>query len=246
MKIKKIFASIAAIAMMATTFATTASAASDVIDFENSDFSFVSMKTDDGGDASKLSVVDFNGSKQLKVEIQDSTLIPKIKFDFAAMIGSSNLENVDKITLDMTIESQDGVTPPGWSGGAIGTQAPNWSQGDWTVEEYENSTSATTTIERKFLLPTDKLVNDSEDPHLLVMKWAGEVGVNIYIDNITFLDKDGNKIAVNIGGAPATSNDAPAADGNTTSSGTGNTAATAIVSVMAIAGAAAIATKKRK
>ncbi len=43
-----------------------------------------------------------------------------------------------------------------------------------------------------------------------------------------------------------TTSDAPAADNNTESSGTGNTAAMAIVSVMAIAGVAAIAAKKRK
>ena len=46
--------------------------------------------------------------------------------------------------------------------------------------------------------------------------------------------------------APAASNEAPAADSTTTSTATGNVPAAVMISVMAVAGAAAVAAKKRK
>lgn len=250
MKIRKIIAAAAAVAMAASISAVMpVSAASNVIDFEDGNMSFARAQIDDGGDLSVVSVVDFNGSKQLKVDVQDCTLTPKIAFDINAILGDNNMSKVSKITMDVTAESKDGTTPPGWVGGCIGTvgseNIPGWSQGDWEGGEYENAVSAPFTIERKFLLPAQRFVDGTPETTMLFMRWATDVPYNLYLDNITFYDNDGNAIELNIT-APAAA--APAADSSnaTATPGTGNTAVAAIIAVMAIAGATTIVVKKRK
>ena len=115
--------SVAAICAMATV------ASAEAIDFEDGNYSFASVRTDDGGDLSVLSVEEFNGSKQLKVDVQDCSLLPKILFDMNAIVGTDNLSDVDKILMDVTFASKDGTTAPGWSGGCIGTTGSNDTSG---------------------------------------------------------------------------------------------------------------------
>lgn len=254
MKIRKILASGIAACMSFAAFAGMNAFASDtVVDFEDGNFSFATMKTDDGGDVSILSVVDFNGSKQLKVDVQDCSLLPKVQFDLNSMVGTDNLSDVDRIQMDVTFEGKDGVTPPGWIGGALGTAAdgdtPAWNQSDYDGGEYDNAVSQPITVERKFLLPASRLVSGTENTIALLMRWASEVPYNMYIDNIVFLDKDGNQMALTLAAAPAEEAapaDAPAADSDSTSATTGNVAAPAIAAVMLLSGTAAICFKRRK
>lgn len=202
MKKTKLFAA-GIIALSSVTAVSAAAYAADVVDFEDGNYSFVSMKTDDGGDNSTLSVVDFNGSKQLKVDVTDCANVPKVYFDLNSMLNSDDFDKVKTIQMDVTFESKDGVTPPGWAGGAIGTQGgeaktPNWAQTAWECGEYDKAVSDPITIERKFLLYSERLVNGTEGTHMILMRWGSEVDYNMYVDNIRFLDADGNAIAVDL------------------------------------------------
>lgn len=200
-KIRLITAVITAFSAVMT-FSAAASAA-DVIDFENEKYSFVSMKTDDGGDPSVLSVVDFNGSKQLKVDVTDCKNVPKVCFDLNSILKKRDFEKVKTIEMDITIESKDGTTPPGWAGGAVGTQggdadSPAWSQTPWEIEENTKAVTEQTTICKKFLLYSDRLVNGTPNTQMLLMRWGAEVDYNMYVDNIRFLDSDGKALKLSI------------------------------------------------
>lgn len=200
-KIKLLTAGI--IALSAVTAVSAGAYAADVVDFENGKYSFASMKTDDGGDPSTLSVVDFNGSKQLKVDVTDCANVPKIYFDLNSMLNPEDFDKVKTIEMDVTFESKDGTTPPGWAGGAIGTQGgetktPDWGQTAWECGEYDKAVSDPITIQRKFLLYSERLVNGTEGTHMILMRWGAEVDYNMYVDNIRFLDPDGNAIPVDI------------------------------------------------
>ncbi len=208
MKLRKILSSViaGAMALSAMTFSASAEAKT-VLDFEDGLMTGISMKTDDGGDKSVLSVVDYNGSKQLKVDIQKANRIPKVFFDVGAIVGYNNMEKVAKFTCDLTIQSAvvlDDSDPenilydvPSWQGGAVGSQdgaggALGWGQDAWTAEEYNNS-SITITVERN--LNDSTFTNGTEGSHILLMKWASEAyDVDMYIDNVKFLDADGNAL----------------------------------------------------
>ncbi len=210
MKLRKILSSViaGAMALSAMTFSASAEAKT-VLDFEDGLMTGISMKTDDGGDKSVLSVVDYNGSKQLKVDIQKANRIPKVFFDVGAIVGYNNMEKVAKFTCDLTIQSAvvlDDSDPenilydvPSWQGGAVGSQdgaggALGWGQDAWTAEEYNNS-SITITVERN--LNGSTFTNGTEGSHILLMKWASEASdVDMYIDNVKFLDADGNALEI--------------------------------------------------
>lgn len=249
--------------------ATTASA--EAIDFEDGNYSFATVRTDDGGDLSVLSVEEFNGSMQLKVDVQDCSLLPKVVFDMNAIVGTNNLSDVDKILMDITFASKDGTTAPGWFGGCIGSaganDTPAWNQTDFEGGEYENPVSQPMTIEKKFLLPSQKYVSGTEGSAAQLMRWGTEVPYYMYVDNIRVLDADGNEMPLALSGsseqtveapaeaeapaetpadAPAeASTETPASDSTTTSSTTGNTAAAAIAVVAACAAAAAVCSRKK-
>ena len=191
-----------AAALLAVCSASVSAYAQSVVDFEDGNYSFVSMKTDDGGDASVLSVVDFNGSKQLKVDVQDCANVPKVNFSINQLLASDDFDKVKTIEMEITFGSKDGATPIGWAGGAIGTQggekSPAWAQTSWECGEYENPVSEVTVIQRKFLLPSEKFVNGTENTDMLLMRWGADVAYNMYVDNIRFLDESGNEIELAI------------------------------------------------
>lgn len=200
-KIKLLTAGI--MALSAVTAVSAGAYAADVVDFEDGKYSFVSMKTDDGGDPSVLSVVDFGGSKQLKVDVTDCANVPKVYFDLNSMLNPDDFDKVKTIEMDVTFESKDGTTPPGWAGGAIGTQGgetntPAWAQTAWECGEYDKAVSDPVTIQRKFLLYSERLVNGTEGTHMILMRWGSEVDYNMYVDNIRFLDADGNAISLEL------------------------------------------------
>lgn len=204
MRMKKTKLLTAGIVALSAVSAVSAGAyAADVVDFEDGKYSFVSMKTDDGGDPSNLSVVDFGGSKQLKVDVTDCANVPKVYFDLNSMLNADDFEKVKVIEMDVTFESKDGVTAPGWAGGAIGTQGgeaktPAWAQTAWECGEYDKAVSDPITIQRKFLLYSERLVNGTEGTHMILMRWGSEVDYNMYVDNIKFLDADGKAIPLEL------------------------------------------------
>ncbi|MDR0974683.1 MAG: hypothetical protein LBL80_03195 [Ruminococcus sp.] len=260
MKKNKLLAAMCAAALAIGTFAvpTYAEAGDGCVDFEDGNFSFVTMKTEGeaDADASELSVVDFNGSKALSVKIVDATLTPKVWFHAEQIWAPSDLAKIKRVTIDCTVASQDGTTAPGWNGGAIGTDgldaageaAPAWAQSDYTgPEEYTNPVSTTATLERKFLLPTQMWTEDTVTAQLLLMRWSNTVPAILYLDNITAYDADGNIIPATYpsgasADAPAA---APAGDGATTAASTGNTPAIIMATVMLLAGGTAIISRRR-
>lgn len=219
MKVKSILKSITAVCVSAAAMAAASVGVSAATaDFEDGSYSFVTMKTDDGGDASLLSVEDYNGSKQLKVDVQDCSLLPKVQFDLNAMVGTDNLSDIDKILMDVTFVSKDGTTAPGWIGGALGTagenDTPAWDQSDYEGGEYDNPASQPITVERKFLIPSKKPVSGTPNTIALLMRWASEVPYYMYIDNVRILDADGNEIAMAGASEPAAETDEAAAEAN--------------------------------
>ncbi len=208
MKLRKILSSVVACAMAlsAMTFSASAEAVT-VLDFENGDFTGITMKTDDGGDQSVLSVVDYKGSKQLKVDIQKPGRIPKVFFDINTLVGADNMDKLAGFKFDLTVQSKvildDFTDPdniiydiPSWQGGGCGAQdgeggALGWTElGAWTCDEYAESFR---TITLEYSLGAARFTNGTEGSHILFMKWAAEAyPVDMYIDNVVFLDADGN------------------------------------------------------
>lgn len=204
MKAKRIVMALLSSAALMTCASVSASAAT-VVDFEDGNYSFVSMKTDDGSDNSKLSVVNYNGSKQLKVDVSDCANVPKVKFDVNKMIDGDDFENVRTIEMDVTFETKNG-SAVGWAGGSLGTQSGDdgiWSQASWETTEEEKSV-VTMTVRKKFLISNEKFKNNVENTHMILSRWSADSDYNMYVDNIKFLDKGGNEIALVI------KNDAPA------------------------------------
>ena len=111
MKINKLFAGISAAAIAATmcSFSTSAVAEGAAsIDFEDGDCSFVYMNVDDAGsDESVLSVADYEGSKQLKIDVQDSTKVPKVWFDLYKIMPKDSVPSITSMEFDLTIVPKD-------------------------------------------------------------------------------------------------------------------------------------------
>lgn len=231
-----------------------ASAATDVIDFEDGNTAgFSSNKTADGavdGDNFELSVVDYNGSKALFVDVQDETQVPKLAIDVPSLVGVDNLEKVRTIEFDLTIVNPSG-DPVGWNGGSfganIGADGSQWYDPiDWVIEEYEKaeiSQKATDTFVKGM-----GFTNGVAASKYMFMKWAN---VNdFYVDNVRFLDADGNAIALAAGEtteANAAAPAAPAADKPAEAPKTGSTSYAAFFAAGAalmLAGAFAIRRRK--
>ena len=107
-----------------------ASAATDVVDFEDGNFSSFFIKEGDG-DPALLSVVDFNGSKALFIDSQENGT-PKVVFNMPELVGASNLDKIKTCQLDSVVTQPDAAAVP-WQGGAIGANqgadAATWYQG---------------------------------------------------------------------------------------------------------------------
>lgn len=312
MKINKLFAGISAAAIAATmcSFSTSAVAeGATSIDFEDGDCSFMYMNVDSGADDSKLSVEDYDGSKQLKVDVQDSTKVPKVWFDIYKIMTPDAATTVKSIEFDLTIVPKDSSKQLGWMGGAVGAAGsygtqknPSWSQDTWECTDdnlYVDGGVAKTHIKRTFLLKaTQGFTAKSESPFFGLMAWANQNGTEyvMYIDNVVFTDDADKTITLGlpieeateattdvveveettaaeteapeiITAADETAAETEAAPAETAAAETeaapaetaaettaattdapaktGNTAAAAIVAVMAVAGAAAVITKKR-
>ena len=231
MKMKKAIASVAAAAMAASTLSAFAMSASAVaagatsIDFEDGDCSFVYMNVDAGADNSVLSVEEFNGSKQLKVDVQDSNNVPKVWFDLDKICNRDTTIQINSIELDLTFVPKNAEEAVGWAGGAIGAAGgfdqadpagtqinPSWSDGQWACEDenaYTPGMAATVHVTRKFLLPSTKYSAEGTNPFFGIMRWASEVDYVMYVDNVVLKDKSGAALALGVTAA-AEETEAPA------------------------------------
>lgn len=221
MKLKKILAGVSAAALAASmSCAFSASAVTlgaDKVDFEDGDCSFVYMNVDDGGsDASVLSVEDYEGSKQLKVDVQDCTKIPKVWFDVDKIMPRETAVQVKQVEFDVTFVPKDSAKQLGWMGGSVGVAGgfdvnlpgkgqknPSWSDGSWDCADenlYVDGGIAKTHITRKMLLPTQMWSEKSVNPFFGFMTWANQndCQYTIYIDNIVFSDGSGKTFTVGL------------------------------------------------
>lgn len=219
MKMKKAIASVAAVAMaasMVSAFSVSTSALTEgtKIDFEDGDYSFVYLNLDDGSDNSVLSVEDYDGSKQLKVDVQQTGKVPKVWFDLDKITTRENTVQISTIEMDLTFVPKSETEMVGWAGGVIasaggfdqndtkGSQVnPNWTQTDWASEDenaYTEGMPAKVHATKKFLLPASKYTAEGTNPFFGIMRWAADTNYVMYIDNIVLKDKDGNALPVGV------------------------------------------------
>lgn len=229
MKIKKIIAGVAAAAMACTTMAAMSVSAINeggtTIDFEDGDFSFVYMNTDSGADKSVLSVEDYNGSKRLKVDVQDKKMVPKVWFDLDKITDRSNTVQIRKITFDLAIVPKTAEGIVGWAGGAVGAAGgfdpnaagsgqvnPSWSDKAWDSGAYDPGVAAELKVERKFMMKNEFYTEDGVNPFFGLMRWAAADDADeyvMYIDNVQLLDDKGNALPIGVTPAPAETEAAP-------------------------------------
>lgn len=219
MKMKKALASVAAVAMaasMVSAFSVSTSALTEgtKIDFEDGDYSFVYLNLDDGSDNSVLSVEDYDGSKQLKVDVQQTGKVPKVLFDLDKITARENTVQISTIEMDLTFVPKSETEMVGWAGGVIasaggfdqndtkGSQVnPNWTQTDWASEDenaYTEGMPAKVHATKKFLLPASKYTAEGTNPFFGIMRWAADTNYVMYVDNIVLKDKDGNALPVGV------------------------------------------------
>lgn len=240
MKMKKALASVAAVAMaasMVSVFSVSTSAITEgtKIDFEDGDYSFVYLNLDDGSDNSVLSVEDYDGSKQLKVDVQQTGKVPKVWFDLDKITARENTVQISTIEMDLTFVPKSETEMVGWAGGVIasaggfdqnntqGSQInPNWTQTDWASEDenaYTEGMPAKVHATKKFLLPASKYTTEGTNPFFGIMRWAADTNYVMYVDNIVLKDKDGNALPVGVTAAAteeaATTEEAAAAEETT-------------------------------
>lgn len=167
------------------------------IDFEDGVFGFVGMAMDAGNaDESVLSVVDYNGSKALKVDIQ--TKVPYVAFELSGLLGE-NVANVRKITMDIGIDlgGDKFYACSGCVYAYIGEELEKTSD-DWSV--YMERSNPKTVIAE---IADDELFIADAGNYIVVSKEVdnyatktGEAPVDMYIDNICFYDADGKLMSV--------------------------------------------------
>lgn len=161
-----------------------------------------------------LSVVEYNGSEMLKIEVLDKNddgdyKIPKIVFDVDKLVGPDNLSKIHRVTADVfqvavgDFIGEDGTAKkvPGnligafcGNGGEDGSawiqfgsdfEAAEWDW-DWTYLKFDG----------KILLPKNRYGNGLDAATLVFMRWGIPNQADIYLDNITFWDDDGNSIPI--------------------------------------------------
>lgn len=181
--------------------------------FESDDFSFASVENDDKQAADGvLSIVEIQGNRMLKFTDSGNSFedkkIQKIRINAAELIGRENLGNVRKIEFDFYADAVDNllvtengrnVKAAGWIGGGGGMvdQNQEWYDfADFNSGEYEFDFSEACHVTFDFLLAESgkKWSPDMERADFFIMRWGLQNNSNIYIDNITFYDYNGNSI----------------------------------------------------
>lgn len=158
-----------------------------------------------------LSVEEFNGSNQLRIEIltknsENEYKVPKIRFDVDKLVGINNVSKIKSVSLDITAAANGTFTADDGSelfvpGNCIGEIDANSGEGckvwatlasfsfdEWT-EPY-----ITKHIEGNINLPKARYFDGESGCTLVFMRWSIPNKADVYIDNITFYDDDGNPV----------------------------------------------------
>ena len=192
----------------------------NTVTFDDGDFSFASVINDDDSSHGELSVVKVLGNNMLK--FTDDMTVPldekvqKICINAVDLIGIENVSKVRSIEFDAYADAisdqyinSDGVnmqvagTICIGGGSAISIEDKN-GYGKWydfaEVQggEYNLQMSGAVHGVFKFLLADTGFCWDEKmtDANFLIMRWGSENLSNLYIDNITFFDKNHNSIPI--------------------------------------------------
>lgn len=167
------------------------------IDFEDGNMGFMSVYTvPANADASELAVVDYNGSKALQVTNVNGD-VPFVGIDVQSLLGA----DTEKVAY---MEFSVGVANPSGEFQAASGEIFAWSGEDlvetsdaWSVYlEKANPKKAVATLG-----VGEEFVNDCNNLFIINLKVdnakdAGLGASTMYIDNIRFLDADGNLLKV--------------------------------------------------
>lgn len=167
------------------------------IDFENGNKGFVTVYTQvTNADPSLLEIVDYHGSKALKVTNAEGK-IPYVAFDIGSMLG----ERISEIkTIEMTIGTEYATGKFSALSGKIiswaGVDATEY-QDAWAVYiESKNPNKAVAKIDagEEFVADADNIIMITIDTDNGLTEGNGNA--NLYIDDIRFLDALGNVMQV--------------------------------------------------
>ena len=164
------------------------------INFEDGNLGFLALyEGKANADASTLEVVDYMGSKALKVT-NGSGKVPYVAVDVVSLLGD-NAANVASVEMTIGLESPadkfyacSGKFAT-WDGGKLNTYTHDWS----VYLEKKNPRVCSFTLNTEageaFTADTNVFVITLETDNAAT---AGKGNNNFYIDDIRFLDKDGN------------------------------------------------------
>lgn len=173
----------------------------------------------------ELSVADLDGDKKLKIHaLRDDPAeeygVVKIVFNLPELLGVENVGNIGHISVDFTClanemwQHEDGtesIVVGNFLGALAGNLASekatdadgNVIQNDWTTHyefEYQEWVHPEGTwrceTDVPALLPVNGYAANDPGTTLVIMRWGQENDVDLYIDNLTFFDKDGNSMPI--------------------------------------------------
>jgi LPXTG-motif cell wall-anchored protein len=203
---KKVLSVVAVLALVVSAVPANAKAATDVIDFEDgSSTGFGYHYTSDGvtrdGDPFEMSVEEYDGSMQLKIATTTAA-IPKVVIDVITLVGGDNIDKIKKVDMDLTFVNPDSSKVADWVGGGIGANyGPDgalWYQNDaeqYSGGDWENPFTAPIKAQLTFL-DGFAFTNNASGSKFLLQYWGNDKTNYMYIDNVTFYDADGNKLAI--------------------------------------------------
>ena len=169
-----------------------------VIDFEDGQYGFIQLNTAPGNaDESELSIVDYGGSKVLKVDVKNDK-IPYVAIDVASLV-KDRIADVRSIEMDIGVEYEDGEfrACSGLVYAYSGTERTE-SSDPWSVyleKKNPNVAKGVLDDEAEYFVPDAQnffVVTKETDNGLS----AGTAAADLYIDNIIIRDADGNPIPV--------------------------------------------------
>lgn len=170
-------------------------AAVTVLDFEDGNFAFLGLSMAKGNaDKATLSVVDYNGSKALKVE--STGKVPYVAFNVEGLLGE-NLTKLAKVTFDVGVDAgSDGkfYAVAGKTYAYAGAELTETSD-DWSVYlERSNPKAASAVLDESLIADAGNYIVISKETDNAQTKLGTPVA--FYLDNICFLDADGNALAL--------------------------------------------------
>ncbi len=195
---RKLLCMLLVFALAASMAGVVAEAAPNVsIDFEDGLFGFVGMDMTAGNaDASELSIVDYNGSKALKITVAKK--VPYLAFELEGLLGE-NIANVRQITLDIGVDLGDGkFYACSGSVYAYSGEENVKTKDDWAVYlKNKNPKTAVAPLaeEEYFVTGAGNYIVFTKEVDNYATK-TGNTPLAMYIDNICFLDENGIALPV--------------------------------------------------